>query len=97
MKVIGDVPGSEMSYVRQRHCAGYRADVRPVPHQVFRGDADCRRNGRGMAATRTQRTAYYVIEGAEKVYGMAGAEKSVATIIFDFAGKNSASDKRLTD
>jgi acetylornithine deacetylase/succinyl-diaminopimelate desuccinylase-like protein len=32
---------------------------------------------------------YWVIEGAEKVYGMAGAEKSVATVLYNFAGKNS--------
>jgi acetylornithine deacetylase/succinyl-diaminopimelate desuccinylase-like protein len=31
---------------------------------------------------------YYVIEGAGKVYGMAGAEKSVAAVLYDFAGKN---------
>jgi acetylornithine deacetylase/succinyl-diaminopimelate desuccinylase-like protein len=31
---------------------------------------------------------YYVIEGAGKVYGMAGAEKSVATVLYNFAGKN---------
>jgi hypothetical protein len=29
-----------------------------------------------------------VIEGAGKVYGMAGAEKSVATTLYNFAGKN---------
>jgi hypothetical protein len=29
-----------------------------------------------------------VIEGAGKVYGMAGAEKAAATIIYNFAGKN---------
>jgi acetylornithine deacetylase/succinyl-diaminopimelate desuccinylase-like protein len=31
---------------------------------------------------------YYVIEGAGKVYGMAGAEKSVATVLYNFAGQN---------
>jgi acetylornithine deacetylase/succinyl-diaminopimelate desuccinylase-like protein len=30
---------------------------------------------------------YYVIEGAGKVYGMAGAEKAVATLLYAFAGK----------
>jgi acetylornithine deacetylase/succinyl-diaminopimelate desuccinylase-like protein len=30
---------------------------------------------------------YYVIEGAGKVYGMAGAEKGVATLLYAFAGK----------
>jgi acetylornithine deacetylase/succinyl-diaminopimelate desuccinylase-like protein len=29
---------------------------------------------------------YYVIEGAEKVYGLAGAEKSIATVLYAFAG-----------
>jgi hypothetical protein len=29
-----------------------------------------------------------VIEGAGKVYGMAGAEKAAATIIYNLAGKN---------
>jgi acetylornithine deacetylase/succinyl-diaminopimelate desuccinylase-like protein len=33
---------------------------------------------------------YYVIEGAGKVYGMAGAEKSVATVLYTYAGKNDA-------
>jgi acetylornithine deacetylase/succinyl-diaminopimelate desuccinylase-like protein len=31
---------------------------------------------------------YYVIEGAGKVYGMAGAEKSFATTMYNFAGLN---------
>jgi acetylornithine deacetylase/succinyl-diaminopimelate desuccinylase-like protein len=31
---------------------------------------------------------YYVIEGAGKVYGMAGAEKSIATVLYNYAGKN---------
>jgi acetylornithine deacetylase/succinyl-diaminopimelate desuccinylase-like protein len=31
---------------------------------------------------------FWVIEGAEKVYGMAGAEKSVATVLYNFAGLN---------
>jgi len=30
---------------------------------------------------------YYIIEGAGKVYGMAGAEKAVATLMYAFAGK----------
>jgi hypothetical protein len=29
---------------------------------------------------------FWVIEGAEKVYGMAGAEKSVATYLYAYAG-----------
>jgi acetylornithine deacetylase/succinyl-diaminopimelate desuccinylase-like protein len=31
---------------------------------------------------------FYVIEGANKMYGMAGAEKSVATVLYDYAGEN---------
>jgi acetylornithine deacetylase/succinyl-diaminopimelate desuccinylase-like protein len=31
---------------------------------------------------------YYVIEGAGKVYGIAGAEKSVAAVIYNYAGLN---------
>jgi len=30
---------------------------------------------------------YYVIEGAGKVYGMAGAEKAVATVLYAYAGR----------
>jgi acetylornithine deacetylase/succinyl-diaminopimelate desuccinylase-like protein len=33
---------------------------------------------------------FYVIEGAGKIYGMAGAEKSVATVLYNFSGKNGA-------
>jgi hypothetical protein len=31
---------------------------------------------------------YYVIEGAGRTFGMAGAEKSIATAIFNYAGLN---------
>jgi acetylornithine deacetylase/succinyl-diaminopimelate desuccinylase-like protein len=31
---------------------------------------------------------FWVIEGADKVYGMAGAEKSVATVLYNYAGMN---------
>jgi acetylornithine deacetylase/succinyl-diaminopimelate desuccinylase-like protein len=31
---------------------------------------------------------FWVIEGADKAYGMAGAEKSVATVLFNYAGLN---------
>ena len=30
---------------------------------------------------------FYVVEGAGKVYGMAGAEKSLAAVPFNYAGK----------
>ena len=31
---------------------------------------------------------FLVIEGAGKVYGMAGAEKALATVLYNYAGKN---------
>jgi acetylornithine deacetylase/succinyl-diaminopimelate desuccinylase-like protein len=40
---------------------------------------------------------YYVIEGAGKVYGLAGAEKSVATVLYAFAGKVASSKKETTN
>jgi acetylornithine deacetylase/succinyl-diaminopimelate desuccinylase-like protein len=39
---------------------------------------------------------YYVIEGAGKVYGLAGAEKSVATVLYAFAGKIEPPTKKET-
>jgi acetylornithine deacetylase/succinyl-diaminopimelate desuccinylase-like protein len=39
---------------------------------------------------------YYVIEGAGKVYGLAGAEKSVATVLYAFAGKVAPTPKKET-
>lgn len=36
---------------------------------------------------------YYVIEGAGKIYGMAGAEKAVATLLYTYAGKVPPSTK----
>ena len=30
---------------------------------------------------------YYIIEGAGKVYGMAGAEQAVAAVLYAYAGK----------
>jgi acetylornithine deacetylase/succinyl-diaminopimelate desuccinylase-like protein len=41
---------------------------------------------------------YYIIEGAGKVYGLAGAEKAVATFMYAFAGKiPPAPAKKLTN
>jgi acetylornithine deacetylase/succinyl-diaminopimelate desuccinylase-like protein len=55
--------------------------VAPVSMPIAIGGAG--RGGNAHAANE-----YYVIEGAGKVYGMAGAEKAAATIIYNFAGKN---------
>jgi acetylornithine deacetylase/succinyl-diaminopimelate desuccinylase-like protein len=46
--------------------------------------------GAGHGGNAHAANEYYVIEGAGKVYGMAGAEKAAATIIYNFAGKNAA-------
>ena len=43
--------------------------------------------GAGLGGRAHAANEYYVIEGAGKVYGMAGAEKAVATLIYAFAGK----------
>jgi acetylornithine deacetylase/succinyl-diaminopimelate desuccinylase-like protein len=37
---------------------------------------------------------YFVVEGAGKVYGMAGMEKSVATVLYNYAGLNAGPDAR---
>ncbi|HWW82654.1 MAG TPA: M20/M25/M40 family metallo-hydrolase [Vicinamibacterales bacterium] len=57
--------------------------VAPVSMPIVIGGVG--RGGNAHAANE-----YYVIEGAGKVYGMAGAEKAAATIIYNFAGKNPA-------
>ncbi|MEZ5293806.1 MAG: M20/M25/M40 family metallo-hydrolase [Vicinamibacterales bacterium] len=43
--------------------------------------------GAGLGGRAHAANEYYVIEGAGKVYGMAGAEKAVATTMWAFAGK----------
>src|ERR687892_52366 len=43
--------------------------------------------GAGLGGRAHAANEYYVIEGAGKVYGMAGAEKNVATMLYAFAGK----------
>jgi acetylornithine deacetylase/succinyl-diaminopimelate desuccinylase-like protein len=40
---------------------------------------------------------YWVIEGAGKVYGMAGAEKSVAAFLYNYAGKNTSASPMSTN
>jgi acetylornithine deacetylase/succinyl-diaminopimelate desuccinylase-like protein len=52
--------------------------------------------GAGHGGNAHAANEYYVIEGAGKVYGMAGAEKSIATIVYNFAGKNVPPRKRET-
>jgi acetylornithine deacetylase/succinyl-diaminopimelate desuccinylase-like protein len=55
--------------------------VAPVSMPIGMGGGG--HGGRAHAANE-----YYVIEGAGKVYGIAGAEKTAATIIYNFAGLN---------
>lgn len=43
--------------------------------------------GAGLGGRAHAANEYYVIEGAGRVYGMAGAEKAVATFLYAFAGK----------
>jgi len=45
----------------------------------------------GYGANAHAANEFYVIEGAGKVYGISGAEKSVAAFLYNFAGKNGAS------
>jgi len=42
----------------------------------------------GMGGNSHAANEYFVIEGAGKIYGLAGAEKSVATVLYNYAGKN---------
>jgi acetylornithine deacetylase/succinyl-diaminopimelate desuccinylase-like protein len=44
----------------------------------------------GLGGNAHAANEYYVIEGAGKVYGIAGAEKSIATVLYNFAGRNKA-------
>lgn len=53
--------------------------------------------GAGHGGNAHAANEYYVIEGAGKVYGMAGAEKVAASIIYNFAGLGSQSKSKTTD
>ena len=56
--------------------------------------------GAGLGGRAHAANEYYVIEGAGKVYGMAGAEKAVATLLYAFAGKippKAAVDEQVDD
>lgn len=78
-----DVPtilgGYWPSYLFSNQEVGER--VAPVSMPIGMGGAG--HGGNAHAANE-----YWVIEGAGKVYGMAGAEKSHAAIFYNFAGKN---------
>jgi acetylornithine deacetylase/succinyl-diaminopimelate desuccinylase-like protein len=44
--------------------------------------------GAGLGGNAHAANEFYVIEGAGKVYGMAGAEKTLAAVLYNYAGKN---------
>jgi len=44
--------------------------------------------GAGYGGNAHASNEFYVIEGAGKVYGMAGAEKTLAAVLFNYSGKN---------
>ena len=50
--------------------------------------------GAGLGGNAHAANEFMVLEGAGKVYGYAGAEKSHATIIYNFAGKNGPAPKK---
>lgn len=49
--------------------------------------------GAGLGGMAHAANEYYVIEGAGKIYGMAGAEKAFATVLYNYAHLASASPK----
>jgi acetylornithine deacetylase/succinyl-diaminopimelate desuccinylase-like protein len=53
--------------------------------------------GAGLGGRAHAANEYYVIEGAGKVYGMAGAEKAVATTLYAYAGKIPAAPAKSTN
>ncbi len=75
-----DTGGYWPSYLFNNGKVGQR--VAPLVHMYIGGGA-VGNAGRAHAANE-----FYVIEGAGKTYGMAGAEKSFATVIYNFAGLN---------
>ena len=44
--------------------------------------------GVGLGGNAHAANEYYVIEGAGKVYGMSGAEKALAAVLYNYTGKN---------
>jgi acetylornithine deacetylase/succinyl-diaminopimelate desuccinylase-like protein len=68
------------SYLFNNGKVGQR--VAPLVHMEI-GGGEVGMSGRNHAANE-----FFVIEGAGKTYGMAGAEKSWATVIYNYAGLN---------
>jgi acetylornithine deacetylase/succinyl-diaminopimelate desuccinylase-like protein len=62
------------------------------PAYLFGGTEDVQipisNAGAGLGGNAHAANEFYVIEGSGKVYGMAGAEKVQAAVLYNFAGKN---------
>jgi acetylornithine deacetylase/succinyl-diaminopimelate desuccinylase-like protein len=80
----GDVPSILMAPAWPAYLV--TGEGAPINLPVIGGSA-------GMGGNAHAANEYYVIEGAGKVYGIAGAEKSVATVLYNYAGKNPAPPK----
>jgi acetylornithine deacetylase/succinyl-diaminopimelate desuccinylase-like protein len=66
------------AYLFSDAAVGYK--VAPVKMPIIGG-------GAGFGGNAHAANEYYILEGAGKIYGMADAEKSVATFLYAFAGK----------
>jgi hypothetical protein len=53
--------------------------------------------GLGMGGNAHAANEFYVIEGAGKIFGMANAEKSIVTALYNYAGLNQAPQSAATD
>ena len=71
------------------------------PAYLFGGDGAVQMpisaSGVGYGGNAHAANEFYVIEGAGKIYGMAGAEKVVAAMAYAFAGKMPAPAKSTTN
>ena len=74
------------AYLFSNQAVGER--VAPVQMPIAAGGAGL--GGRAHAANE-----YYIIEGAGKVYGLAGAEKSVAATVWHFANMQKSNARAL--
>jgi acetylornithine deacetylase/succinyl-diaminopimelate desuccinylase-like protein len=75
-----DTGGYWPSYLFNNGKVGQR--VAPLVHMEIGGGAV------GLAGRAHAANEYYVIEGAGTTYGMAGDEKSIATLLYNYAGLN---------
>jgi acetylornithine deacetylase/succinyl-diaminopimelate desuccinylase-like protein len=97
-KLSGDMPLAQaraldlmqISYTRPQELERLTAPYWPA--YLFSGDGALKipisGAGAGLGGNAHAANEFYVIEGAGKVYGMAGAEKMNATVLYNFAGKN---------